>query len=161
MLRNFKLHELVPDDVYTTHGEKCIRLMDKNLLVFIDAFHDYLNEVHGNAVSIIVNDWHWGGRFSQRGFRTRKHYATDDDYIKSQSQHKYGRGLDFDVYIGKTRMDPALVRKIIIDLCELDWVKPITFIEDGVNWVHVDTRSNDNGQLVVWHVKTGDVICYR
>lgn len=161
-LKNFKPFEFVDEATYKLHGDKSIGIMDKSLLVFIDSFHEHLQTKYkGSRISINVNDWKWGGRFSWRGIRTTKYYATPADFDRSRSQHKYGRGLDFDVYIDGTRVDPTTVRSWIIDLRHEPWVEPITFIEDGVNWVHVDTRYDPVNFLVLWHVGTGESVCYQ
>lgn len=144
-LNHFKAYELVPRKVYEDRGEKAIQLMDRELLVFIDKLRETLDR------SITINNWKWGGPFQYRGLRT-----PDSDVYSQYSQHSFGKALDFDV----KGMTAKQVRQWIIDNRHLDWVKPIGFIEDGVNWVHVDTRPTDNFSLVVWHVKTGETEVY-
>lgn len=138
-LKNFKAHEFVPAAIYKDRGEKSIQLMDRELVIFIDKLRDELGR------KITINNWFWGGRFSQRGLRTQ-----DSEHYSKYSQHSYGKAIDFDV----DGMSAGQVRQWIIDNRNLDWVKPICFIEDGVSWVHVDTRPTDGDALVVWHVDT-------
>ena len=145
-LNNFAVHELVPKDVYKDRGEKAIQLMDRELLTFIDKLRTHLGR------SITVNNWQWGGPFQYRGLRD----ANSDVYSK-YSQHSFGKALDFDV----DGMTAEEVRQWIIDNRLLSWVRPITFIEDGVSWVHVDTRPTHNDSLVSWHVKTGKAEVYE
>lgn len=145
-LNNFTACEFVPKSIYNLRGEKAVQLMDKEVLVFIDKLRDVLGK------RITINDWKWGGQFSQRGLRT-----SESRYFKPFSQHTFGKALDFDVE-GMTAKE---VRKWIIEHCELEWIKPITFIEDGVSWVHIDTRPTIGDRLVVWNVRTGDSKCYR
>ena len=145
-LEHFKACELVPASVYKDRGERSLQLMDKELLVFIDRLREELGR------RITINNWYWGGAFSQRGLRT-----PDSDVYSRYSQHTYGKAIDFDV----EGMDAGQVRQWIIDNRHLEWVRPISFIEDGVNWVHVDTRPIDNDQLWVWHVKTNKTKVYE
>lgn len=145
-LNNFRVEEFVPKSVYNKRGAKSIYLMDKELLVFIDEFRDHI------GAPITINNWKWGGNFQFRGLRT-----PDSDVYSQFSQHSFGRALDFDV----KGYDAAEIRKWIIDNRDLWWVKPITFIEDGVSWVHVDTRCTPDNQLWSWHVKTGNTEIYR
>lgn len=173
-LKNFRVEEFVSPETFNIHGNKSISMIDKELLLFIENFHPLCAKHFGGKVSIVINNWLWGGEFSQRGLRTFDYYLQEltrkigrtptaeqasDYYEKSRSQHKFGRGLDFDVYVDKVRIDPAIIRKLIIDNRHLYFIDAISFIEDGVNWVHVDTRSTFEF-LVVWHVSTGDVVTY-
>ena len=158
-LKNFRTEEFFSPETFAIHGNKCMSMMDSNLLLFIENFHPFCAKHFGGKVSIVINDWLWGGEFSQRGFRDFAYWSDIDKFIKSRSQHKFGRGLDFDVYVDKVRIDPAIIRQLIIDNRHLFFIDAINFIEDGVNWVHVDTRHTSEF-LVVWHVSTGDVKTY-
>ena len=160
-LNNFKEYEFVGEESYELHGDKCIQEMDKELLVFIDALHPALSDHFGQKVSIIINDWKWGGRFDDRGLRNPCYYGSMEAFDSSRSMHKYGSALDFDVYVDGKRIDPNVIRGWIINHRDLPWVYPITFIEEGVNWVHVDTRPTDNNLLIVWDINTGESVCYR
>jgi hypothetical protein len=141
-LKNFATHEFVPKSTYIARGEKAIELMDRELLIFIDKLREALDK------PITINNWKWGGTFSFRGLRTE-----ESEFYSRYSQHSYGKALDFDVQ----GMSGEEVRQWIIKNRELAWVKPITFIEDAVNWVHVDTRPTENDGLIVWNPKTGAV----
>ena len=144
-LKYFTVQELVPKEVFLARGVKAIELMDKELLVFIDK----LREVLGKPITI--NTWNAGGVFSYRGLRT-----IECPQYSAYSQHTYGKALDFDV----AGMSAHEVREWIIANKNLDWVKPISFIEDNVNWVHVDTRPSVDGTLVLWDPKTNKVKTY-
>ena len=173
-LKNFRAEEFVSPETFAIHGNKSISMIDKELLLFIENFHPFCAKHFGGKVVIKINDWLWNGRFSQRGLRDFHYYSdklrlkllrdpTLEEatayFNKSRSQHKFGRGLDFDVYVDGARIDPDVIRQLIIDNRHLFWICAISFIEDGVNWVHVDTRSTYDF-LVVWHVKTGAVVTY-
>lgn len=138
-LNHFQSYEFVPPEVYSDSGSKSVQLMDRELLLFIDALREYLGK------KITINTWKWGGSFKYRGLRT----SASDVYSK-YSQHSFGKALDFDV----EGMTAEEVRQWIIKNRKLHFVNFITFIEDGVNWVHVDTRPTDRDALVVWDVNT-------
>jgi predicted transposase YbfD/YdcC len=138
-LKNFSPYELVPKETYLIRGDKALQLMDKELLVFIDTLRTELGK------SITINDWKWGGSFQYRGLR-----VPASEHFKQYSQHTYGKALDFDV----KGMSAEQVRQWIIDNRDLDWVKPVSFIETDVNWVHVDTRPIPENQLWLWSPKT-------
>ena len=171
-LRNFKAHEFVDRATYELHGEKCLQMFDRALLLFIDGFHTRLQEDLGGKISIVINDWKWGGKFQWRGIRNI-HYYTDqlakklkrkptneealEFFEQSRSQHKYGRALDFDVYQDSVRISPDVIRKIIIDYRTEHL---ITFIEDKVNWCHIDMRYTEDDLLVLYNIYTKGAATY-
>lgn len=117
-------------------GDNAWWLLDVRLLKTLDD----LRERYG---MVIVNTWHspllqkhYGYR-DQSGFRNRHHYASVPDYLKSHSQHKYGRAAD--CKFGDKSVSAAQVRKDILD--NPDWFPLITAIEDGVSWLHFDVRN--------------------
>lgn len=148
----FKSYELVPESLHKLRGERSLQLIDKRLMEFLDK----LREALGSPIT--VNTWKQGGQFSQRGLRTREFYKSDKAYQESLSQHKFGRACDFDV----KGMTASEVRQWIIGNRNLWWVKGIGFLEDDVNWVHVDFRFiNDEDDLWVWSVVTGRTEVYK
>ena len=153
-LNNFKAYELVDKTTYELHGEKCVQMFDRELLIFIDGLHHRLSERYSGKISIIINDWKWGGKFQWRGMRNVTYYGDVTKFNKSRSQHKYGKALDFDVHVNGVRISPDVIRDIIVE-CRGEHL--ITFIEDDVNWVHVDMRPTDNDLLVKWSPITGKV----
>lgn len=151
-MKYFKVHELVPESVYKRRGTKAMQLIDTRVQVFLDNLREAL------GAPITVNTWRSGGCFSQRGLRTREFYKSDQAYIDSLSQHKYGRGVDFDV----KGLSVKEVHKWLIENRNLAWVRPVTFVETGVNWVHVDCRfTTEDGDLWLWNVETGKTEVYK
>jgi hypothetical protein len=138
-LKNFKVYELVPQSIYEERGDRAIHLIDSRIITFLEMFREYTKS------PITINDWYWGGRFDGRGFRD-----TDNPDYKKYSQHSNGRGIDFDVK-GWT---PDQVRQWIVKNKDLWWVRPITFVEDDVNWVHIDCRYSEDNSLILWSIKT-------
>jgi len=146
MKNYFKTQEYVSKDVYKARGEKSMQLIDNRIPVFLNNLREAL------GVPITVNDWLWGGRCEWRGLRN----SNSSDYTPF-SQHNFGRALDFKVS-GMTSDD---VRKWIIDNRELDWVKPITFLESEISWVHIDCRATPNNQLWVWGLHSNKTTVYN
>jgi hypothetical protein len=145
-MKYFKVQELVPESVYRDRGERSIQLIDNRIVKFIEGLRDALGR------SITVNDWLWGGEFAYRGLRD-----SNSSVYSKYSQHSFGRAIDFDVK-GMTSQE---VREWIIDNRDVDFVKPITFIEGSVNWVHVDCRGGTGGDLWLWDVKTGKTEIFK
>jgi hypothetical protein len=133
----FDIRELVPPQEYRVMGDSAWWLLDVRMLMTLDA----LRERYG---MVIVNTWHSPvlqkhcGYRHQSGFRNRHHYASMADYLKSHSQHKYGRAADC-MFVGDGAPTAAQVRKDILD--NPDWFPLITAIEDGVSWLHFDVRN--------------------
>jgi hypothetical protein len=93
----------------------------------------------------IINNWQNGGGYSQRGLRCnvcvlcKEKTMLEKPYL---SAHALGRGFDITV----SGMEAEAARKLIVDDSgKLPY--PIR-LEDGVNWVHVDTMNLCNGKKV-------------
>ncbi len=128
----FKIYELVSEQTYKDRGEKGWQLFDQELLGFID----YLRSKFGR---ITVNDWKWGGSNQWRGLRT-----SDSQYYSKYSQHSFGRAFDL-IFQDVTAEE---VRRWLEDNVEL-WQRETGILsitcEEGVSWLHIDTRNNPNG----------------
>lgn len=128
----FRTEELVSKSTYKARGEKAIQLLDPRLLETLDQLRTNLGK------PITINNWIWGGGFQQRGLRT-----SDAPEYSKYSQHSYGRAADFDV----KGMTPTQVRLHVIQNRHL--YPHISFLECGINWVHIDVR---NGDFRLWHI---------
>lgn len=148
-LNNFVVEEFVPKELYELMGDHSICCMNQDLITFIVNLRKTLGK------PITINTWKWGGSFNSRGIR-----LPGSEYYSATSQHSEGNALDFDV----SGMFADEVRNWIIANRDLPWVKPITFLEDGVNWVHVDvglTYGRSLNRLILWHVKTEKSVIYN
>ena len=88
---------------------------------------------------MIANTHHWGGAHQYRGWR-----SGDCEIGAKYSQHKFGRALDLvpaEVTAEEIRQDIKLRKRGNI-------FQYITCIEDGVGWLHFDTR-NYKGLLII------------
>jgi len=121
----FQPSEVLPKSWLDQYGEKALLAMDERILMSIDALRQYF------AVPIMVNNWASGGQFYYRGLRTPQcpQYSAD-------SQHSFGRALDFDV-LGLTA---DYVRGVIM-ANRARWPL-ITALELNVDWIHADCRDN-------------------
>lgn len=135
--KHFDTKELVSKQTYQARGERSLELLDPRLLETIDQLRETLGK------PITINNWKWGGNFQQRGLRDVEFYGTALKYSDSLSQHKYGRAVDFDV----KGMEAWQVREHIVINKHL--YPHISFLELGINWVHIDVR---NGDFKLWHI---------
>ncbi len=140
MIRHFSLKELVPKHVYDKWGEKAWMFLDFRALKTLEWLRDELGQC-------TVNNWAWGGEYSQSGLRTHEFYMQGGNELRPEyiakemiadsfSQHKYGRA--FDCKFKNHTADE--VRQFIKDKWRIygyEW--PVT-LEEDVSWVHFDTR---------------------
>jgi hypothetical protein len=127
---HFIIQELFDEQIINMYGNKCWSFIDSRLLYSIDQIRNYFNK------KITINDWFWGGQFSQRGFRTDAKMNAQAPY----SQHVCGRAVDFDVD-GLSAND---VRLAIITKKNTEQFQYITAMEKDVNWIHIDVRNISN-----------------
>ncbi len=66
---NFDLRELVPPKLYDERGNSALWHLNPTLLTVLQFTRDFLGKEYKQEVSVIINDWLWGGRFSESGFR--------------------------------------------------------------------------------------------
>jgi hypothetical protein len=123
----FKIHELVPPDIYQRFGERAWMFIDPRLVLLIDE----LRNEFGRAA---VNNYYWGGSRVASGLRvpTSPHYSPT-------SQHSHGRAVD--MVFSDISADDA--RKRVIQHPE-KWlaIVPSITLESDVSWFHVDVRNN-------------------
>lgn len=118
----FKDYELLPPEVIESAGVNALLLMDERILIALDAVRKLI------GFPVIVNNWHSGGSFTQRGFRTEVIGA-------KYSQHRYGRAVDFDVQ----GMTAEQVRNAIAGAWKTSTpLQNIRRMEADVSWVHID-----------------------
>lgn len=131
---HFKIYELVPPELISMPEDYLWELFDGNLLKVIDRLRDDLNK------PITINTWKHGGDFSLRGFRPKncKTGATN-------SPHKKGKGLDFDV----EGMSAQEVRDYIVK--NQKKYPEIKRMEKNVTWVHIDTIPDQRSPLYLFN----------
>lgn len=130
---HFAIHELVAPETLAQHTEdECWAMFDPDVLKAAD----WLRERYGPAT---INDWKWGGEFSQSGLRT-----PDSKYYSPTSQHSKGCALDL-----KFRNKTA--QQIRDDLAEYQYqgnqIPYFTRVENQVSWLHIDTKPTGQSDL--------------
>ena len=142
----FRIEELVPQAVFLALGRASIELISPVAFTMLNQAREIL------GVSLTVNNWFWGGNRQYSGFRPHEYYTNIADYLKSRSQHKYGRAFDF-IPKGMSTKDAI---KMLIENHHSGSL--ISFIEIDRDWVHIDCRQNRNGEpLVLWSPDRGYV----
>lgn len=125
---HFDIRELVPESIWKRYGDSSIWFIDPRVFEFMN----FIRNRYGKPV--IINTWHTGGKFTERGFR-----IPTTSIGSKLSQHKFGRAADFNVH----GMTPDEVRADIMANQEEFIAAGLTTIEDGEfapTWVHADCR---------------------
>jgi len=135
-LKHFQTQELVDKETYELLGENSLKLFNQDLLKDLDTLREELDK------PILINNWHRGGMYSQRGFRS----------IKSKigglsSQHRLGNAFDLTV----AGMSAEEVRQFII--ANKDKFIAINRMEDEVTWTHIDCKQLAEGQKRIYLFK--------
>jgi hypothetical protein len=125
----FILQELVSEPVFNKYGTQAWQFFDPRLLETIDIVHDIFGR------TMIINDWIWGGSFSQRGLRENLSplvLSKTKSGVIYLSPHCLGKGVDFDI-----ENTPAEETRQGI----LDNKSKLPYnirLESNVSWVHLD-----------------------
>ena len=124
----FSPEELAPKELcLKKSSDEIFDLFDRGLLKALDRVREKLGK------PITINNWRFGGQFSQRGIRT------DPNVGAPKSAHRIGKALDFDA----DGMSAEEVRQwIIVHQKEFPEIRRM---EAGVNWVHIDCVEHTHG----------------
>lgn len=123
--KHFDVREFVDPETYHKFGNSALLVMDIRILKLADNIREYF------GAPMIINNWHSGGPYRNRGFR-KGNASVGADY----SQHKFGRALDYSIN-GFTAEE---VRKVILDNQDIFPFNEICAMELGTSWVHNDVR---------------------
>ncbi len=137
--RFFCIEELVHPDIYVEYGEeKCWQLLDSRMLIMLVKLRLKLN------IPLVINTYHKGGARHYSGLRPPLH----PEHFKydSTSQHVFGRAYDI---ISKD-ISAKDMRKHILE--NQDFYNYITYMEDGVNWLHIDCRNSTFDKIHLFKV---------
>ena len=124
----FEIRELIPPDIYDKSIEDELWcLIDDNLKEVLDFIREHIMKA-----PLVCNNWHLGGDRVASGYRDR-----NCPVGAKYSQHKEGRAADL---ICSKYTAEQMRQMILSRQCELPhYIR----IEDGVNWLHVDTKPRD------------------
>jgi len=131
---HFELREFVDQTTYLRYGDKCLNFIDVRLFTLLER----IRELCGNR-TIIVNDWHVGGKMQYRGFR-----PSDCNVGALKSMHKQGKAIDFNVKGLTAQAVRNVIRQNEAELSQLG----LTRIEKSVGWVHIDLKITNEPHLV-------------
>jgi hypothetical protein len=139
---HFSVKELVSEKTYKQHSEASINMLDERALKTLDALRKRFG-------SCTINNWAWGGNFKHSGLREIEFYSSNEKFLKSRSQHKYGRAFDCKF----KNHEAHEVRKYILEhQSEFPF---ITFLEVDIGWFHFDVRNG--GEIACWSPDKGFV----
>jgi hypothetical protein len=130
---NFKPYEIVDQKTYETMGDDCLSLFKPDALIMLDDFATFWK--NKGAKWILCNNWHEGGQFQWRGYRTVE-AAKKLGSPTGHEQHQAGNAFDVDVqgYMA------IAVRKIVKNNQEDTLLQKIMRLEANVNWTHLDGK---------------------
>ena len=133
----FCIEELVDKAVFDKYGNSAWKFLDETILETLLVIREGL----GKPIS--VNNWKYGGKFSQRGLRHNMSSLVKNKKRIYLSAHIFGKAFDF----GVTGMSAVDVRKWIVENEDLFPFK--IRLERNMNgkpisWVHVDTMSDES-----------------
>lgn len=134
---HFKIHELVPPQVFKDRGEKAWELMDDRLCEGVDA----LREHFGPAT---INNYNWGGDRTESGLR-----IPSSKWYSPYSQHTFGRAADLLFKEATADEVREYIREVWKNYTQSSISPPeypiveIHGLEEGISWVHIDVRNYD------------------
>ncbi|OQC57067.1 MAG: Peptidase M15 [Bacteroidetes bacterium ADurb.Bin012] len=137
-MKHFKAYEIVDKNTYEALGEDALRLFPYHSLLMLDGLREFFD------VPITVNTWHSGGQFQWRGFRTI--------HCKEGAKQSYHRrGMAFDCDVRNYTAEEA--RKKILSNEDDPLLQYVNRIEDGVNWLHIDSGTVPEGKQRIYLFK--------
>ena len=128
----FKIHELVPKDVYDKFGETAWMFLDPLTLECLLIIREKLGK------PMTINNWFWKGIYDERGLRPNTCPLVKKKSILYLSAHIFGKAFDFDV----EGMTVIQVRSWIVANASLFPCKiRLERNKDGkpISWTHLDT----------------------
>tara|TARA_R110000868_G_scaffold139805_2_gene354915 strand:+ start:4729 stop:5271 length:543 start_codon:yes stop_codon:yes gene_type:complete len=140
----FKIYELVGPFAFKIHGERAFKFFSTDSLNMLLITRKGINR------SITVNNWYFGGKFSQRGLRSNLQNLFRQMFLSRKlylSGHVLGEAFDFDVF----GMDAVSVRNWIIENQHLYPFKiRLENLKNGVpiSWVHMDAIQEEKNPKV-------------
>lgn len=125
--KSFGLHELVPPDLYHSHGVRAWELLDVRALVTLQALRDAFGP-------IVVNDWRSGGNFTESGLR-----SFNSTTGAALSQHRFGRAFDCKI----RRVTPTeAAAHVLAHADEFPFLTTIENTDATPTWFHFDVRNH-------------------
>ena len=136
----FRISELVSPIVFEKFGNKAWRFIDPKLIETLD----FLRYSFGKPM--VINDWKWGGGFTQRGLRenicpiTKLKTTMNELYL---SAHVFGKAADFHVKGYSTEY----IKKQIV-LLKAGIPHPIRMERETNGWIHIDMMTGNSSKII-------------
>jgi hypothetical protein len=119
----FKVHEVVPPELWDRYGELAIRYMDPRLLANLVALRKQIN------LPMTINNYRLNGDRTSSGLRT-----PESSHYSMGSAHSYGMAID--------AVGPFNVKEVRQKLLDESIVLPYPCrIEMNVSWLHIDVMA--------------------
>jgi hypothetical protein len=133
----FTVKEFVPQSIYRQYGDKSIFFLDARMLNVATAYRKYFNK------PIIINNWHTGGTFQQRGYR-----LPNSTTGAALSQHKFGRAFDCNV---KGLKDKDAYDEIVknYDFFKEVGLSTLENFNFTGSWIHSDVRLTNSSNILI------------
>jgi hypothetical protein len=133
---DFQLQELVHKAIYTRIGNRCADFLNPMLAPTCQALRDEFG-------SIIINDYMWGGKFTDSGLR-EPHGIIGARF----SAHKFGNAADLKF---KT-MTPIEVQSMIMeDPSKFPYITRMENAEITKTWLHIETSVRRNSPIKIFN----------
>ena len=133
---NFKIQELVCKHCYDKFGEKSWQFLSTELLSTLYTLRYKLFKK-----PIIINNWHQGGDFSQRGLRCNMCNLVKNKKKVYLSAHILGKAIDFNI----SNMNTQEIYKEIEKNIEM-FEYPIRLESNSTTWCHLDVYQPLNSE---------------
>jgi len=142
--KHCRIEELVPPDFFELYKDRPWILwaqLDDLCLMGIDLIWEHFSNLQGHKVTIIINDWLWGGHVGPDGKKvswTRCGFRPGPPLPGESKAGQHPLGKAFDLHILQVTAEEA--RQEILRSKE-KFAPYIRRMERNVNWLHVD-RAN-------------------
>ena len=136
----FAIHELIGRHAFKRYNEKAWKFLDFRLLWALLIIRTNLNR------KITVNNWFWGGQFSQRGLRSNLQQIFGGYFKRRKlylSGHVMGKAIDFDVE-GMTAPEVRRWIQANGNLFPFKIRLERNFKGKPANWVHLDVFQDES-----------------
>ncbi len=134
---NFYIHEFVPGQIYRSYGVNSQWFVRPEVVKLAEFYRKWFD------APVTINDWYWGGRFSERGYR-----VPDTTTGAKYSQHKFGAAFDCNV----KGLSANEVRNEILNNQFHFMAAGLTTLEHPAyapTWVHSDIRNTGNKDILI------------
>lgn len=149
--KNFDLREFVPQSLWNDKGQSSLWYVNPVIIGLAQFNKDFFSDYFDAEVSVIINDWLWGGSYQESGYR----YPASE----TGSPLSFHRGGLCSAFDGKYRytktrktISPDLIRAIILDN-EAEFMKHgLTRLESSKyapTWVHQDCANTGLDHILV------------